>query len=144
MAETDFAPSPGQTYQWGIRRRNSAQGFARNVAQTQFSRGGLYANRAAETQNLTDRYNQMRNRIPQQFIGRGLLGSGISAQGFQDYSKERASAFGDLGRRYQQQLGQLSLNEANYSQDYANQQADVATEESMRRAELAAQLRSLL
>lgn len=144
MAETDFAPSPGQNYQWGVRRRNAAQGLARNVAQTQFSRGGIYANRTAETQSLKDQYNQMRQRIPQNFAGRGLLGSGLYAQGLQDYGKQRTNAFGDMARKYQQQLGQLSINEANYNQDYANQMSDIASEEAVRRAELAAQLRSLV
>jgi len=144
MALTDFAPSPSEQYQWGVRRRNSTQGLARNVAQTQFTRGNIYANRASETRSLTDQYNKMRERIPQQFAARGLTNSGIQAQGLQDYGKQRASAFGDMARRYQQQLGQQSLNEANYYQDYGNQQSDVAQEEANRRAELAAQLRSLM
>lgn len=144
MASTDFAPSPSEQYGWGVRRRNSAQGYARNMAQTQFARGNLNANRASETQSLTDQYNKMRARIPGTFARRGLTNSGIAAQGYQDYAKERTGAFGDLGRRYQQQLGQLSLGEVNDSQDYANQQADVAAEMFNRRAELAAQLRGML
>lgn len=144
MAATDFAPSMGEQFQWGVRRRNSAQSLSRNVAQTQFARGNLYANRSAETQSLSDKYNQMRTRLPGQFASRGLTNSGIRNQGFQDYGTARNNAFGDMGRRYQQQLGQLSIGEANYNQDYGNQTADIAGEEATRRAELAAQLRSLM
>lgn len=144
MALTDYAPSYSEQNQWAVRRRNSAQSLARNVAQTQFTRGNINANRAAETQSLTDQYNKMRERIPQTFAARGLTNSGIAAQGYQDYGKQRDTAFGDLARRYQQQLGQQSLNEANYYQDYGNQSADVASEEAARRADLAAQLRSLM
>lgn len=143
MAETDYAPSPMQQYGYGVRRRNAAQSLGRNVAQSQFNRGNIYANRAAETQNLGQQFQQMRNRLPGQFAQRGLSNSGIAAQGYQDYGRQRATAFGDLGRRYQQMLGQDSLHAVNYNQDYANQMADVASEEAMRRAQLASQLRGI-
>jgi hypothetical protein len=143
MAVTDYAPSPQETAQWGVRRRNAVQGYARQNAQNNFDRGNFNANRAGDTANLTQQYQQMRNRLPGTFAGRGLLGSGISAQGFQDYGTQRTNAFGDLGRKYQQMLGQTDLNAQNYAEDYTNQMSDVAQEEANRRAELAAQIRSV-
>ena len=144
MAVTDYSPSPSEQYQWGVRRRNNLQGWGRAQAQTNFDRGNINANRATDTRNLATQYDQMRRRLPGQYAGRGLLGSGYHAQGQQDYATARTNAYGDLAQRYQQMLGQLNLDQQGAAQNYYNTAGDINTEEAMRRAELAAQIRGIL
>lgn len=144
MAVDDFAPSPGQTYQWGQRKRNAAQGLARREAQNTFDRRNIYQNRKADVRSLGQQFMQMRNRIPEAYGRRGLMASGLYGQGLQDYGQQRTQAYGDLSRKYQQMLGQLRLGQQNYREDYANSMSDIASEEAVRRAELAAQLRMFM
>jgi len=143
MAATDYSPSAQEQFQWGVRRRNATQQLGNSLAQTNFTRGNYKANQAAEMLQLGNQFKQARNRLPGQYIARGMYGSGIYGQGLQDFNTQRTQAYGDMQRKYQQMLGQLNINDANANQQYSNQMSDVGQQEAMRRAALAAQLRSI-
>ena len=138
-----LTPSPEELDAWASQRGRTTLGYQQGNAQADFSRGNILANRTADYANLKHQFGQMRNQLPQQYSGRGLLNSGVYTQGLQNYGQQRIQAFGDLGRRYQQMLGQSDLNRQQGGQNYFANMADINSQERARRAALAAQIRSI-
>lgn len=138
-----LTPSPEEQDQWANQRSRINLNYGQANATNAFQRSNTLANKAADYGSLKKQFVAQRQQIPGQFIGRGLLNSGLYAQGLQDYASNRTQGFGDLARKYQQMLGGLDLQHQQGAQSQYADLADVGAQERQRRAELAAQIRSL-
>lgn len=138
-----LTPSPEELDQFAGQRNHINLNYGQANATNLFQRGNTLANKQADYGNLKRQFVQQRAQIPGQFIGRGLLNSGLYQRGLKDYAANRTEAFGDLGRKYQQMLGTLDLQRQQGAASQFADLADVNAQERQRRAELAAQIRSL-
>lgn len=132
---------PEEQNSYSNRRRQATTTYGQRRAQSEFDRSGVQANQGIDVRNLAQRFDEMRRNLPGSFNRRGMLNSGLFAQGMQDYGSQRLQQAGDLQRRFQQMLGNLNLQDQRADQDYYSQVADLDTQEAMRRAQIAAQLR---
>ncbi len=117
--------------------------FGHANAMNAFQRGNVLANRASDFGNLKRQFFNMRNSLPGQYVGRGLMNSGIYKQGLQDFNQNRVQQFGDLARKYQQMVGQLDLQRQQGLESQYAGLADINAQEAARRAQLASQIRGV-
>lgn len=132
---------PAEVAAYANRRTRATNQYQIQQAQNSYNRGTTGANQATSTRNLTTQFDKMRTNLPGQYARRGLLNSGIYAQGLQDYGTGRTSAFGDLAQRYQQQFGQFDLNDQAASVNYNDTIGEIYDQEAVRRSQVAAALR---
>jgi hypothetical protein len=137
----DLAPSELQNF--AQKQDDLNQTYGQQKAQTAYARGGLQQNQTANVANLSRQYDQQRAQLPGAYAHRGLLNSGIYAQGLQNYGIARTDAFGNADRTYQQALGQNDLTGQQTDQSYRSATAGIAGQRTARRADLAAQLRAV-
>lgn len=134
---------PASVAQFSNMRRSAALQYGSGLATNQYQRSALDQNNTFNTQQLTRQFDQTRNRLPGNYARRGLLTSGIYAQGLQDYGQNRLDAFQKQLMGYQQAAGGYDQNQRNLESGYAGSIADIAAQEQQRQAEIAAQLRML-
>lgn len=89
------------------RRINDQWNLSRN--QLDYQRGQYDLNRAQQQAELDRKLELIRRRIPGHFAARGVLNSGIAAQGYLDNAAGEAEAYNALRRQYEQAYGALDL-----------------------------------
>lgn len=104
-----LSPDELNYFQTGIRRLQ--QNYNLNNAQNIYNQKTLASEYSNNRSNLIDQFAQLRNQIPGQFIQRGLINSGLYAQGIGDYANQRARALGTGALQYQNQLGGLRIGQ---------------------------------
>lgn len=144
MALDYGAPSPDEMAQYGAARRKSSTAYGQAQAQLAFQRQNANANYSQQFGDLARNYDQMRQKLPGQFVRRGVQNSGIYKDALTNYAQQRALAAGRLGQQQQQELGGYDLQQQAASQNYTNAQLDVAEAEAARRASIAAALKGLV
>lgn len=144
MAEFVQQISPDQVLGYGQARRRNATTYGIQSGNANFARSGAYANQGLETGALTQQYGQNRNKLGENFAGRGLLNSGVYKQGLQDFNQQRVTAFQGLSQKYNQQIGRINMDQYGQAQQYNNANADIDEQEKVARAQLAASLRGLV
>lgn len=144
MALDYGAPSPDEMAQYGVARRKAATTYGQTNANLQFQRQNANANYSQQFGDLARNYDQMRQKLPGQFVRRGVQNSGIYKDALTNYAQQRALAAGRLGQQQQQELGGYDLQQQAASQNYTNAQLDVAEAEAARRASIAAALKGLV
>lgn len=137
-----ISPYEAQNFasQRAVARRKLLSGRAQNqyrrtLAGFDFTRG---------QRDLNRQFAQRREALPTDYIRRGIFRSGIYGAGLQQYSQDRLNAFSDLQRAYQNQLGGLTFADRDLEDAYAEALAQIQGNEFARRAQTAAQLRSVL
>lgn len=134
---------PVEMEAWDNRRRRAADTYGVQKAQFAFNRANVQQNQGLDTNKLARQFDQMRERLPGGYAARGLLNSGIYKRGLTNYGLDRQSAFGDLAAKYQQMLGQTSLDEYGAGITYGNTIGDINDQERIRRAQIAAALQGI-
>jgi hypothetical protein len=134
---------PVEQESWDNRRRRATDSYQHERSQFAFQRGNVQQNQGLDTNKLARQFDQMRERLPGGYARRGLLNSGIYKRGLTNYGLERQSAFGDLASKYQQMLGQLSMDEFGSGITYGNTIGDINDAERVRRAQIAAALQGI-
>lgn len=109
------------------------------LADYQFSRGNENQAFAANQGNLAEQYARMREAVPNQAIGRGLLNSGIYGGQLQDVASQRVKALSQLLQSHQQQLGGLDLNRSQAEKTRLQQLATIAAQRAAAQQALALQ-----
>lgn len=134
---------PAEIAMYSNRRRAVTSQWGNQQAQIKFNRANTLGSKGRAFGDLARQYGQMRERLPGQFIQRGLQNSGLFKGGLQDYARQRAAATGDLTARFQELVGNQDLAWAQGADTYANQTLDINDQEQARRAQVAAALRGL-
>jgi hypothetical protein len=134
---------PVEQESWDNRRRRATDSYGVQKAQFSFNRANTQQNQGLDTNKLARKFDQMREQLPSSYASRGLLNSGLYKRGLTNYGIERQAAFGDLTAKYQQMLGQLSLDEYGGGVGYSNTIGDINDAERVRRAQIAAALQGI-
>lgn len=137
-------PSTSEVVGWENQRRALRDKQGAQVAQIGFDRGNAQQAQAVGTERLAQQYAQMREKLPNQFLQRGLFDSGIQKTAEKQRLLQENNARYDMATQYQQMLGQLNLNEQQANLGYAGGTASIDAAEAARRADLASQIRELL
>lgn len=128
---------------FNTRKSNLRAEYGRQSARNVFDQGQARLDFGLAQRNLTNDWDAFRNKLPGQFAGRGLMNSGVYTNALQEYAQNRQLGFEGLGRQFDKQMGgyaQQALDLESRLQQGLNM---VEAERQARRAELAAQLRSI-
>lgn len=113
----------------------------RGLARTQWERQRLGAERGHQLGQFNYEQDQFRERLPGQFIGRGLQNSGIRNRGFQDYAAQRLSGLQGLNLQFARQQGELGQTQQDIWANYNAGVKNIDAESFARRASIASMLR---
>lgn len=138
------APSASELANWQNQRRTLADTYGYNQANYNYNKGNTQSNYAISTDRLGRDFNAMRQKLPESFAHRGLLGSGIEQRGVNQLAQNQSDQTLDTARAYQQAMGQLDLNQWGGTQAYATGTSGVDAAEAARRADLAAAIQGLV
>jgi hypothetical protein len=128
-----------QARRQGVRQRYAAQGarrmFDQGQAQMQFDRG---------MSRLNTGWDRRRESLPNDFLRRGMMNSGVYQRGLQNYAGDRQNDVADQITAFQQRQAEFGFQQAGQEMDLQSQLDDIDMAERVRRAELASQLRGIL
>lgn len=99
---------------------------------------------ATQMASLTNQFRQQREALPGQYAGRGLLHSGIYAEGLANFNVNKQNQFAQLNQQYAAQQHNLNQGYAQAGQTQAETLNDIDLQEATARAQLAAQLKAVV
>lgn len=109
-----------------------------------WQKNALNQSQGTQQQALTQKFGQMRDALPGQYAGRGLLHSGIYAQGIYNYNQDKQNQFSQLAQQFGQQQHQADAAYAQQGNAYGQNVNDIDLQEAQARAQLAAQLKAIV
>lgn len=117
-------------------RNNYGSNYLQNTAglQSRMAMGAQqYGN---QYRDMGTQYGRQRNRLPGQFMGRGMLKSGMYNRGRNEFNIDKATAFGNLAQQYAQQQQGWGQEQAGYGM--TRDQGYLSVEQGMAQARAAA------
>ena len=105
----DFLMSPEELLQYEQRKQALMQQFALGRTQNEFGRGLLQQQHGQTERDLNLRFDALRERLGSNLARRGVLSSGIAAEGQADLGSQAQREFGDALTALQGQLGQFQI-----------------------------------
>ena len=140
----DFQLTPEEINQYETRKSSARQSYQLGLSRNIYERGILDQNFAASSNDFSRKMDDLRKRLPGNFLRRGVFNSGIYAQGLQDYAQNRQLGMADLLRKYQQSQGEYALRDQELEMGLQQQLQQIDAEQVARRAALAAALREIM
>lgn len=111
------AQSAAATRQYGLQQSN-----------LNFQRGNLQQQKRQDFAGLAYQYGKMREALPGQYAGRGLLNSGIYQQGIYDFNRQKQQAAAALTTKWQGQLGANHFQALDNTGRYYDTQAQLGAQ----------------
>ena len=124
-------------------RRNADMQYGHGLARNTFDMGQLDTQLTRGREDLKRQFDQLRNKIPGQMAGRGLLNSGIYKSKLSQYAQDRAQTAGRFEQDALAQRNRLQTDKGQLDDLWTAAKQDIASQETLRRQALAAQLRGL-
>lgn len=125
------------------RRNELKDQYQQGLARLDFQQGNADQDYATARSNLVRQFDQMREKLPYGFNRRGLMNSGVYAQGLQDYGDQRVRQFGEFEQKRQQQQAGFGLQRRQAADSFRAGMSQVDELEKARRAQLAAQIKAV-
>lgn len=128
MANTYFSPWELNQYQ---ARKNAADiAYQRSMNQLGYQRDISQEDYNRSIANMTRTWGQAFRNVPNQFVKRNILRSGLTNRGFQNFAYERGKAFGDteLARKRAMDYLTRQQEDAGLIRDFA--QTQINTEQA--------------
>jgi hypothetical protein len=126
------------------RRRGYTQQYAATGAMNAYANFLSQQRGTRERTNMMDQYNKAQPQIAAGYARRGLQGpnvkSGIFARGLQDFAKQRAQGLQQFDQGQMESNRAYDLSEAQRSEAFKNQLADMESEKAQTIADAARQL----
>ena len=126
------------------RRRGYTQQYAATGAMNAYANFLSKQRGTRQRQGMMDQYNQAQPQVVAGYSRRGLVGpnvkSGIFAQGVQDFAKQRARNLSDFDQGQAEEGRAYDLGEAQRTESFRNQLADMESEKAQTIADAARQL----
>ena len=141
MGYYTLTPEDYQLY--ATKASNLRSNYQRTLAQNAWERGQASSEYNTARTGLTTQFDRQRFQLPGQFVGRGLLDSGIYQQGLSDYASDRTNAFQALSTGYARKKGEISQSSQNALTGMNTGLALNEAEKQAKRAQLASQIRSI-
>lgn len=132
-----------QVLQYQQGREQAQLAYELGGAQNEYNRGqqqSRYTN--FEYPDLVRKFDQMREQLPGQFAGRGLLNSGIWMGALGKYNTERQFGLGHAEFEQQSKMGQFDINKQALERTYQQARQQIDSQEAAARQDLAAQIRA--
>ena len=126
--------SPDDFSYFEQQRRRIRNQYLQGTQQAKYQGSLLDAENSRSKRDLTRQFGEIRNQLPGQFAGGGVLNSGIYQKALTDYATDRSTGFADLSARYLEQKQGLSQSLGQLSSIYKSSLDDVASSEAARRA----------
>lgn len=143
MAFQVSSMSPQQMLQFQQGRSNARQNLLRNRASTQYQRGLAKQDYTDQLADFGIQQNRTREALPTNFVQRGIFNSGIYRQALRDYAVDRLRGQRNIQRGYQNQMGQLALQERGYEDEYSQTLANLYLSQQAAQAQIASALRGI-
>ncbi len=138
---SSIGPQQQMMYQQG--RNNARQGLLRNRASTQYQRGLAQQDYNDQTADFGIQQNRVREGLPTNYIQRGVFNSGIYRQALRDYAVDRLRGQRNIQRGYQNRMGELSMQERGYEDEYTQTLTNLYLSQQAAQAQMAAALRGI-
>lgn len=138
MAGYDLQPSEILSY--GQQRRSAFQNALSGINQVGRQTARLDADYAFNFNQAQRQWDTARARFPSSFNQRGLMTSGIYNRAMRDFDTSRQEAIGRLANEYYNQRANYANMANDYQQNYETNYADIADNERLRRAMIAANI----
>lgn len=113
------------------------------AANNQLQQTQLSTENDVRLEDLTRRFEQMRDKLPGGFAKRGVLNSGIYNNALTEYGTDRSNAFSDMSRQFNNQMAGLQQQAAQLGQTKQTGLADVELQRAAKRNAKAAILRAV-
>lgn len=125
-------------------RRSSARNqYSQYLAQSTYNKGLNEQDYTQGYQRAGQSFDAARQNLPDQYLRRGALHSGLYGQGLGAYAQQRQQGLGDLTQAYQRNVAQGNINDQNQASNMNDALSQIDQEEAARRADIAAQLKGL-
>ena len=126
------------------RRRTATQSFGATGAMNAYAQFLSKQRGSSSRRNMMEQYDRAQPQITTAYSRRGLQGpnvqSGIFARGLQDFAKQRAQGLQQFDQGQQESNRMYDLTEAQRSEAFKNQLADMESEKAQTIADAARQL----
>ena len=135
--------NPEDINYFSTQRRRVKTTYDLGAAQNQYQRNLSNTQYAQSVGDLTNRYDQMRQRLPGSYAKRGLFNSGIYQRGLQDFQQNKLRDFGNLAQMQQQRLAGFTMTDeqlARMYQETGGAGGDIDMAEAARKAAVEALL----
>ena len=117
--------------------------FDQSMAANQLQQTQLSTENDIRMEDLTRRFEQVRDKLPGGFAKRGILNSGIYNNALTEYGTDRSNAFSDMSRQFNNQMAGLQQQAAQLGQTKQTGLGDVEVQRAARRNAKAAILRAV-
>lgn len=125
------------------RRAGARNNYSNYLAGSTYNRGVAAQDYTQHSQRATQQWDQQRQNVPDEYLRRGILHSGLYGQGLNNYAQARQQNLGDLSQGYQRQQAQYGFGEQNAAGGMNDALAMIDQQEAARRADIAASLKGL-
>lgn len=132
--------NPEEQNYFDTTQRRVNQTYDMGVSQNQFQRSTAGADYAAKNYLEGVKWGRQYEALPGVYIRRGLGSSGIMQRGVNDFQTDRANAFAEMARAYQNQLSQLANGDAQLTSVRDQALGDLEAQKQARLALLASML----
>lgn len=138
---SSISPQQQLAYQQG--RSNARQNLLRNKAQSQYQRGLAQQDYTNQLTDFGIQQNRVREGLPTNYLQRGVFNSGIYRQALRDYATDRLRGQRNIQQGYQNRLGELSLADRGYEDEYTNTLTNLYLSQQAAQAQMAAALKGI-
>lgn len=138
----DYGPQDAAMFDALQSRLNNQ--YAEGMNDLDYQQGVFQQNAGMQREDLNRRFTQMRDKLPGQYQGRGLLNSGIYQQGLQDYGQQASYGLTDFENRVQQQLGGFNRQRQKLGSAFSTGTAETEAQRAARRSQVAATVRAII
>jgi len=139
----DYNLQPSEILSYGQQRRSAMQAALSGINTLGRQAQQLDANYGRDYNQAQRAWDQSRAAFPRSFNQRGLTTSGIYNRAMRDFDTARQESFGKLAQDYYNQRAGLADAANNYQQQYEINYGDIADQEMLRRAQIAARLNGM-
>jgi hypothetical protein len=133
--------TPEEVGYYAARRRTIDSDASRSLSRNTFAKSQARADKTLGDATLKYQWDRTRDRLPGQYVNRGLARSGVYGQGIQDFNTQRGQAEQGLLRQFDREYGGLNLDWQDIEGQKKSATEMLLAEQQARTAEKAAQLR---
>jgi hypothetical protein len=125
------------------RRQNARDQYSQYLTQSTYNKGLAAQDYTSHLQRAGQTFDNQRQNLPDAYLRRGILNSGLYGQGLTQFNQNRQQGLGDITQAYERNASQGNINDQNQASTMNNALSQIDQEEAARRADIAASLKGL-
>jgi len=133
---TDTLPplSTAEVAYYENQKRMANQSYGRGIVDVNLQRGRLGVDQGFATDDINQRFGDIREQVPGSFNRRGLLNSGIFKNALTDLFTDKTSALDRLNVGFARQFQDLDITEQDLSTQLENALSSISGDQQLRRS----------